>query len=63
MLYKFARFLQLLGLLICPVGIAGNVIEKNGEPLVPLKVSLMIASIGVLVFALGWLLQQSVRPR
>ena len=63
MLYKLARFLQVLGLLICPVGIAGNVAEKNGEPVVPLKTSLMIAAGGALVFTLGWLLQQATRPK
>ncbi len=63
MLYKIARFLQLLGLLICPVGIAGNVAEKNGEPIVGLKESLMIAAGGVLVFTFGWLLQQATRAK
>ena len=60
MLHKIARFLQLLGLLICPVGIAGNVARPEE---VTLKVSLMIAAAGMLVFALGWLLQQTTKPR
>lgn len=60
MLYKLSRFLQLLGLLICPVGIAGNVARPEE---VSLKVSLMISGGGVLVFAVGWLLQQAARPR
>ena len=60
MLYKLARFLQLLGLLICPVGIAGNVLRPEE---VTLKDTLMIAAAGVLIFALGWLLQQSTKPR
>ena len=60
MLYKLARFLQLLGLLICPVGIAGNVLRPEE---VTLKATLMIAAAGVLIFTLGWLLQQSTKPR
>jgi len=60
MLYKFARFLQLLGLLICPVGIAGNVARPEE---VTVKMSLMISGAGILIFALGWLLQQAARPR
>ena len=60
MLYKLARFLQLLGLLICPVGIAGNVLRPEE---VTLKATLMIAAAGVLIFTIGWLLQQSTKPR
>jgi len=60
MLYKLSRFLQLLGLLICPVGIAGNVARPED---VTLKASLMIAAGGILVFVLGWLLQQTTKPR
>lgn len=60
MLYRLARFLQLLGLLICPVGIAGNVARPED---VSLKTSLMISGAGVFVFALGWLLQQATKPR
>jgi hypothetical protein len=60
MLYKLSRFLQLLGLLICPVGIAGNVARPED---VTVKMSLMISGAGILIFALGWLLQQAARPR
>jgi hypothetical protein len=60
MLYKLARSLQLLGLLICPVGIAGNVARPEE---VTVKMSLMISGAGILIFALGWLLQQAARPR
>jgi hypothetical protein len=60
MLYKLSRFLQLLGLLICPVGIVGNVAQ---EKVITLKVSLMISGAGILIFVIGWLLQQSARPR
>jgi len=60
MLYKLARFLQLLGLLICPVGIAGNVARPEE---ISVKASLIISGGGILVFTLGWLLQQASKPR
>ncbi len=60
MLYRLGRFLQLLGLLICPVGIAGNVVRPEE---ITLKTSLLIAGAGMVVFFLGWLLQQANRPR
>ncbi len=57
MLYKIGRFLQLAGLIILPVAISGNVAAK-----LDLKESLMLSSVGCLVFICGWLLQQSSRP-
>jgi hypothetical protein len=60
MLYKLARFLQLLGLLICPVGIAGNVLRPEQ---VTLKETLLIAAAGIVVFTAGWLLQQATKSR
>jgi hypothetical protein len=59
MLYKLGRFLQLLGLLVTPVGVAGNLAR---EDLIDLKTSLAIAAGGAAVFFLGWLLQQRARP-
>jgi hypothetical protein len=52
------RFLQLAGLIILPFAIAGNVVEQ-----LSLKDSLTMSGIGILVFSLGWLLQQGARPR
>jgi hypothetical protein len=60
MLYKVSRFLQLLGLLVCPVGIAGNVLRPEE---VSVKTSLIIAAAGILVFTVGWVLQQTTKPR
>ncbi len=57
MLYKIGRFLQFAGLIILPVAISGNVAEK-----LDLKESLLLSSVGCLVFICGWLLQQSSRP-
>jgi hypothetical protein len=57
MLYKLGRLLQFLGLVILPVAIAGNLAEK-----IELKQSLTLSGIGVAVFFVGWLLQQSGKP-
>lgn len=56
MLYKLGRLLQLLGMLILPLAIAGNL--APGEPL-NLRQSLTLSGVGIGVFSLGWLLQQS----
>lgn len=58
MLYKIARALQLLGLVIAPIGVMGNVAER-----LSLRDSLLVAGAGVLVFFVGWLLQESTRPQ
>lgn len=60
MLYKLGRFLQLLGLLLLPVGIAGNLVPEPRQ--LDLRTSLTISVCGMLVFVLGWLLQQGSRP-
>jgi hypothetical protein len=59
MLYKLGRFLQVLGLLILPVGVAGNLARPEQ---VDVKASLAIAGAGIVVFSLGWLAQQAGRP-
>ncbi len=59
MLYKFGRFLQLLGLLILPVGVAGNLARPEE---VSVKTTLVIAVAGVGVFYLGRLLQRTGQP-
>lgn len=60
MLYKIGRFLQLLGLLILPVGVAGNLARPEE---VSVKATLMIAMGGVGVFYLGRLLQKTGEPQ
>jgi hypothetical protein len=57
MAYKLGRLLQLLGMILLPVAIAGEVAER-----LSLKESLTLSGLGVGVFLLGWLLQQSKRP-
>jgi hypothetical protein len=56
MLYKIGRFLQLVGLLLLPLAIAGNLSPEN--PL-SLGASLTLSSVGILIFFAGWLLQQT----
>jgi uncharacterized membrane protein YGL010W len=56
MLYKLGRFLQLLGMIILPVAITGNLAR---EDLIDLKTSLVLSGVGIAVFAVGWLIQQA----
>jgi hypothetical protein len=58
MVYKLARVLQLIGLLLLPIAMAGNISEKLSEGRM-----LMIAGAGIVVFLAGWLLQQAAKPR
>jgi len=59
MLYKFGRFLQLLGLVILPIAMAGNMARPEE---VTLWRSLGLSGAGVLLFGMGWLLQQATGP-
>jgi hypothetical protein len=58
MLYGLARLLQLAGLIILPVAIAGNLADER----LSLKQSLLLSAAGIVVFFVGWLLQQGARP-
>ena len=58
MLFKSGRFLQFAGLIILPVAIAGDLAHK-----LELKDSLSLSAVGVLVFVVGWLVQQATRPK
>jgi hypothetical protein len=58
MFYKLGRFLQLVGLIVLPIAISGNVAER-----LDLKESLLLSAGGVLIFFVGWLLQQAARPQ
>lgn len=60
MLYRLGRFLQLLGLLIAPVGLAGNLARPD---LVTPGRELTILVVGITLFVLGWLLQRAGRPQ
>ena len=60
MVYRLGRFLQLLGLLIAPVGMAGNLARPE---LVGEGRMLAILGAGVVVFGAGWLIQRGAKPR
>ena len=60
MLYKLGRFLQFVGLILVPVGVAGNLVP--GDRQIDLRTSLTISAGGMVVFVVGWLLQQAARP-
>jgi hypothetical protein len=60
MLYRLGRALQVIGMVLLPVGMAGNIVMPEK---IPLEYSLVWAGLGVAVFAAGWLLQAVVRPR
>lgn len=57
MLYRLARFLQFLGLVILPLAIAGNLAER-----LALGQSLILSGAGMLIFYLGWLMQPQDGP-
>jgi len=59
-MYRLGRFLQLLGLLIAPVGLAGNLARPD---LVNEWGELSILGGGILVFGIGWLLQRGAKPQ
>ncbi len=57
MLYKLGRALQVAGMIILPLAIAGEIMEK-----ITLKSFLLLSAVGVAVFFLGWWLQQAAGP-
>jgi uncharacterized membrane protein YGL010W len=60
MLFKLGRAMQLVGMIILPVGMVGNIMRPE---LISVQNSLVIAGVGIAVFGVGWLLQQVGRPR
>jgi hypothetical protein len=54
MLYKLGRLLQLIGMLILPAAIAGNFAGQLAT-----KGELILLGIGVLVFYIGWRIQEA----
>jgi len=57
MRYKLGRVLQFIGLAILPIAMAGNAVDR-----LTLKDMLVLTAAGILVFFVGWLLQQSSKP-
>ncbi len=58
MAYKLGRLLQGLGLILLPVAMAGNLARPQEFGL---WYTLGLSGVGVVVFTLGWLLQQAAR--
>jgi hypothetical protein len=58
-LYRLGRLLQVIGMILLPLAVAGNLSPQNT---LSLRESLMLSGVGVAVFALGWLIQQAGRP-
>jgi hypothetical protein len=58
--YKLGRFLQVVGLVLLPLAVAGNLSPRNT---LDLRTSLLLSAVGCVVFGAGWLLQQNSRPR
>jgi hypothetical protein len=58
-LYRLGRMLQLIGLLMLPLAIAGNL--SPNDPMT-LGQSLTFSAIGIGVFMLGYWLQQAGKP-
>jgi hypothetical protein len=61
LLYKLGRLLQIVGMVLLPLAVAGNLVPEEAHR-IDLRTSLTISGIGVAVFGLGWLLQQAGRP-
>jgi hypothetical protein len=57
MRYRLGRLLQLVGMILLPIGISGEIAGK-----LTLKDELVLLLIGVAVFTAGWLVQQGARP-
>jgi hypothetical protein len=58
MLYKLGRSLQIVGLILLPLAIAGNL---SPERPMDLRSSLTLSAIGIAVFSAGYFLQQTGR--
>jgi len=55
MVYKLGRLLQFVGLILLPVAMAGNLVPEQA---VSLGNMLTLMIVGVMIFFLGWTLQQ-----
>jgi len=60
MLYRLGRVMQVTGLVMLPIAIVANLAPERS---VSLGTSLTFSGIGVLIFFLGWLIQQGGRRR
>jgi hypothetical protein len=58
-LYRLGRALQVVGMILLPLAVAGNL---SPEHTLSLKASLLLSGVGIGVFVLGYLLQQAGTP-
>ena len=62
-MYKLARALQLIGLVLLPLAVAGNLAElANADNRLTLGQSLVMSSVGIICFLVGYFLQQRTKP-
>jgi hypothetical protein len=61
LLYKLGRLLQVVGMILLPLAVAGNLVPEEAHR-IDLRTSLAMSAVGIAVFAVGWLLQQAGRP-
>ncbi|HZY88980.1 MAG TPA: hypothetical protein VFE78_29415 [Gemmataceae bacterium] len=61
LLYKVGRLLQVVGMVLLPLAVSGNLVPEEAHRM-DLRTSLALSAVGVAVFGLGWLLQQAGRP-
>ena len=62
MLYRLARLLQVIGMIIVPLAIAGNLAEAAGAKFsLDIKEMLLLSALGVIIFYIGRSLQQRVK--
>jgi uncharacterized membrane protein YjfL (UPF0719 family) len=57
MLYKLGRLMQLIGLIILPIAMAGEIAQSFS-----LGRMLVWATVGIVVFGIGWWLQRAGQP-
>jgi hypothetical protein len=55
MLYKLGRLLQIVGMIMLPMAMAGNLLP---QPAVTLSGMLSLMVLGVLIFFIGWSIQE-----
>jgi len=55
MLYKLGRLLQIVGMIMLPAAMAGNLLP---QPVVTLSGMLALMVLGVLIFFIGWSIQE-----
>jgi hypothetical protein len=60
MFYRIGRMLQVAGMILLPIGMAGNILRPE---VISVQESLVCGGVGVVVFMAGWLVQQLGRPR